>query len=75
MRDLFNALQVADKLKAENRQLRAELELLRPKPVVAIGYMSVVDGEGSYVTPKRQSGDNLKLTFTDGKLTKAEVIG
>lgn len=61
-------------LEAENARLKAELELLRPKPVVkTVTKLATI--EGFYDGWDTEENDNLKLTFTDGKLTKAEVIG
>lgn len=64
----------------ELRQLRAELEALKPKPVIRERYtqltsLTLIGLEQSvYFTDEREECDNLKLTFHDGKLVKAEVI-
>ena len=62
-------------LQAENAKLRAELESLRPKPVVTYGYMNIA-GPNSISWEYSCEGEhnNLKLTFHDGKLVSAEVI-
>lgn len=71
-------------LRAENEKLRAELlsqqkelEALKPKPVVEVRYMSINTKHTEFyeATDRKEEGDNLKLTFHDGVLTKAEVIG
>lgn len=48
-------------LEAENARLRAELDALKPKPVVE--YRTYLTDFGK-----------VQLTFTDGRLTSAEVI-
>lgn len=67
-------------LQEENVRLKAELEALKPKPVIHEVHFQVIRNshlhrwEASYGTAERMSFDNLKLTFTDGKLTGAEVL-
>lgn len=72
------AHEMIEGLKAENARLKAELELLRPKPAVKtasyyVNYhgprVELVNSWGTYCA------DNLKLTFTNGVLTGAEVVG
>ena len=55
-------------------ELEADLETLRPKPVVTYKYMMFVDGQWSAVLDKPTAHTNLKLTFRDGVLVAAEVI-
>jgi hypothetical protein len=62
-----------DELTAENALLRAELAALKPKPVVTYEYLSVGCG-GPYYVSNTYDDDNLKLSFENGQLVKAEVI-
>ena len=60
---------------AENARLRAELEALRPKPVVTVETNSIKwdSREGTWQFDHHNK-DNLKLTFHDGVLHSAEVL-
>lgn len=65
-------------LEDENARLRAELEALKPKPVVES--CTAIVTQKYYATRLEFDvvitlGDNLKPTFHDGKLIKAKVIG
>lgn len=48
-------------------------EALRPKPVVKTRTFHITEGYHGWTEPADPS-TNLKLTFTDGKLTDAEVL-
>lgn len=62
------------RLEAENACLRAELEALKPKPVITVQY-GVAELRDVYdVTDQQGPLDNLKLVFENRKLIKAEVI-
>ncbi len=65
-------------LVAENVRLRAELEALKPKPVVTTQYghvVSILSGDYYPMFDALRFDDcNLKLTFSDGVLVSAEVI-
>ncbi len=59
----------------QNEYLSRELQALRPKPVVTYKYMMFVEGRWSGVLDNPTAHTNLKLTFHDGVLVRAEVIG
>lgn len=75
---LSTMAQRLQRAEAENARLKAELEQLKPKPVVATGFTSVkIQGSGFYQSPVKDNPlphDNLKLTFHDGKLVEATVL-
>ncbi len=64
-------------LKAENARIRAELEALKPGPVVKV-VKFCVDKRKSCIEFFESDGivdaDNLELTFEGDKLTHAEVL-
>jgi chromosome segregation ATPase len=68
-----------DELRAQLEAARAELESLKPKPVVEVRYMGINDHNFDIATLYKElhyaRDTNLKLTFEDGKLVKAEVVG
>ncbi len=68
--ELAEALLTAAQLRKENEKLRAELETLRPKPVVVLRYVRTRDM--SFMQEPFEGAD-LKLTFHD-VLVSAEVI-
>ena len=62
-------------LKEENARLRAELEALKPKPVETCVYLNISGPNFmSWGHCSASTGHNLKLTFEDDKLVKAEII-
>lgn len=66
-----------EKVEAENARLKAELLALKPKPITDSRTAKVWLRDGlPYLSPDEMvADDNIELTFTDGKLTAAEVIG
>lgn len=74
---LAAALEANEKLEAENARLKAELDQLRPKPVVktALYHVRYTGARVEMVdSGYTNCTDNLKLTFTDGKLSNVEMI-
>jgi hypothetical protein len=66
----------SDEVIKRNRELSAELQALKPKPVVEVRYYAFDTlGLAFRASEDLDLEDNLKLTFTDGKLTGAEVVG
>lgn len=88
MRTIDALIERNGELVIENARLRAELEAkndyiagqaeviqaLKPKPVVRQLHVYVELGGHISARENRMEDDNLKLTFSDGILTGAEVI-
>lgn len=63
-----------DKVKAENARLRAELESLRPKPVVEVRrYRYALNSEKQGRLQEHIDG-NIELTFDKDKVIKVELV-
>lgn len=76
---LANAQSRVSDLLDENARLRAELDALKPKPVVNIVGVRLVEWKSSHPDFKMEAvtqkgPPNISLTFNDGVLVSAEVI-